>query len=397
MKIDSKMPIDLNKWCIYLVNVAHITTILIILAHIIWFVAARSILAWPPEVYLRNYIILPALGFSTLNILVAFLVRSTRISILVKEFVALSLFILFSLYLSLTHDIARVLLCSYMLPIFISALFSNKKLTRRIFYMSVVAILFTGVKKYFMGALDSDMLMEIFVAIFMFLCSYLLAKIIMQYGQDNLTALMKSKEEAMNHELAFLQAQIKPHFLYNVINTMVSLCYTDNEKAARLLVNFSKYLRLIFDFDHKLIWVPLAREIEMIKVYIEIEKARFGESIDVEYDIDSALLTMEIPSFCIQPLVENAIKHGVRKKDALGKVLISVQNEDGIKIKVSDNGIGMSLEKLKNLKLNENISEGVGFYNVCRRVKVWENTRIDIQSMEGKGTTVTVIISDGIK
>ena len=142
--------------------------------------------------------------------------------------------------------------------------FSNVKLTRRIFFISVIAVLLSGVKIYFAGELDSDMIMEIFVACFMFLCSYLLAKVIIRYGNDNLVAIKNSHKEAMNNELAFLQAQIKPHFLYNAINTMVSFCYTDSEKAASLLVNFSKYLRFIFDVDHKLMMVPLEREIELI-------------------------------------------------------------------------------------------------------------------------------------
>lgn len=262
--------------------------------------------------------------------------------------------------------------------------------------MSVIAVLLTGFKIYFAGELDSNIIMEILVTCFMFICSYLLAKVLIQYGQDNLATLIKSNEEAMNNELAFLQAQIKPHFLYNAINTMVSLCYTDSEKAAKLLVNFSKYLRLIFDFDHKLMRVTLEREIEVIKAYVEIEKARFGELINVEYDIDSELLSMEIPSFCIQPLVENAIKHGLCKKDAGGTVFISAQkSEEILIIKVSDTGIGMPEERLDKLRNIENESEGVGFFNVCRRVKGWKNAQIDIQSTEGKGTVVTVKISDG--
>lgn len=389
--------IDLNKWCRYIVTVGHVTAILIILAHVIWYFAARSVLAWPPDVYLRNYIILPAIGFFALNLLVDMLVRSANSSLLAKEYLSLSLFIVFSLYLSLTHDIAKVLLCSYILPIFASTIFSNVKLTRRIFFMSVIAVVLTGCKIYFTGELDSDMLMEIFVACFMFLCSYLLAKVLIRYGHDNLAALMNSNEEAMNNELAFLQAQIKPHFLYNAINTMVSFCYTDSEKAAKLLVNFSKYLRLIFDIDHKSMRVPLEREIEVIKAYVEIEKARFGELINVEYDIDPELLSMEIPSFCIQPLVENAIKHGLCKKDAGGTVLISVKKSEGvIIIRVSDTGIGMSAEKLDKLRNIESANEGVGFFNVSRRIKGWRDAQIDIRSTEGEGTAVTIKISDGI-
>lgn len=391
MNVRQKIPVDLNKWCRYIVKVGHVTATLIILAHVIWYFVARSILVSPAHIYLRNYIILPAIGFFTLNLLVDVFVHSASFSLSAKEYLSLSLFIIFSLYLSLTHDIAKVLLCSYILPIFASTIFSNVKITRWIFFMSVIAVLLLGVKIYFVGELDSSMLMEIFVACFMFLCSYLLAKVLIRYGHDNLVALMNSNEEAMNTELAFLQAQIKPHFLYNAINTMVSFCYTDSEKAANLLVNFSKYLRLIFDVDHKLMMVSLEREVELINAYVEIEKARFGKLINVEYDIDPELLSMEIPSFCIQPLVENAIKHGLLKKDSGGTVFIAVKKSEGaIVIKISDTGIGMTAEKIDKLKNIESVNGGVGFFNVIRRIKGWRDAQIDIQSAEGEGTTIII-------
>ena len=307
------------------------------------------------------------------------------------------LFVIYSLYLSLTHDIAKVLLCSYILPIFASTVFSNVKLTRRIFLISVAAVLLPGVKLYFAGKLDGNMIMETFVACFMFLCAYLLAKVLIRFGHDNLAALRNSQEESMNNEFAFLQAQIRPHFIYNAINTIEAFCYTDSEKAADLLVNFSKYLRLIFDIDRKLMTVPLEKEIELIKAYAEIQKARFGELINVEYDIDPELFNMEIPSFCIQPLVENAIKHGLCKKSGGGTVLISVKKSEGVvTIKVSDTGIGMPAEKLDRLRNIESANEGVGFFNVVRRLKGWRDAQIDIQSAEGEGTAVTIKITGGI-
>ena len=397
MNAREKTPIDLNKWCRYIVNAGHITATLMILAHVIWYFAARSVLAWPPDVYLRNWIVLPTIGFFVINSCVEMCVRSTRFPLLAKEYLSLTLFIIFSLYLTLTHDIAKVLLCSYILPIFASTIFSNVKLTRRIFFISMIAVLLLGVKIYFAGKLDSEMLMEIFVTCFMFLCSYLLAKVLIRYGHDNLAAIISSHEEATKNELAFLQAQIKPHFIYNAINTMVSFCYTDSERAANLLVNFCKYLRLVFDIDHKSMMVPLEREIELIKAYVEIEKARFGELINVEYDINPELLDMEIPSFCIQPLVENAIKHGLCKKACGGTVLISAKkNEGSVIINVNDTGVGMSAEKLNQLRNSESANEGVGFFNVSRRIKSWENARLDIQSTDGEGTTVTIIILDTI-
>ena len=395
MNAREKTPTDLNKWCRYIVNAGHITATLMILAHVIWYFAARSVLAWPPDVYLRNWIVLPAIGFFVINSCVEMCVRSTRFPLLAKEYLSLTLFIIFSLYLTLTHDIAKVLLCSYILPIFASTIFSNVKLTRRIFFMSIIAVLLLGVKIYFAGKLDSEMLMEIFVACFMFLCSYLLAKVLIRYGHDNLAAIISSHEEATKNELAFLQAQIKPHFLYNAINTMVSFCHTDSERAASLLINFSKYLRLVFDVDHKSMLVSLEREIELIKAYVAIEKARFGGQISIEYTIEPELLSMEIPSFCLQPLVENAIKHGLCKKAAGGTVLISAQKSEGtIIIKISDTGIGMGAEQLNKLKNSESSKEGVGFFNVSRRVKSWQDAQLDIQSTEGGGTTVTITLSD---
>ena len=397
MNPKQKTLVDLNKWCQYIVNVGHVTAALIILAHVIWYFAARSILAWPPDVYLRYWIIYPAIGFFVLNSCVGMCVRSARFSLVTKEYWSLSLFIILSLYLSLTHDIAKVLLCSYILPIFASTIFSNVKLTRRIFFMSVIAVLLPGVKLYFAGELASDMVMEIFTACFMFLCSYLLAKVLIRYGHDNLAAIVSSREEAAKNELAFLQAQIKPHFLYNAINTMVSFCYTDSERAANLLVNFSKYLRLVFDVDHKSMMVPLEREIELIKAYVVIEKARFGEQINVEYNIEPALLSMEIPSFCIQPLVENAIKHGLCKKAGGGTILISAEkNEGSVIINVRDTGIGMSAKRLDQLRNIESANEGVGFFNVSRRIESWKDAQLDIQSTEGEGTTVTITILDAI-
>ena len=390
-------PIDLSKWCGYIVKVGHITAALIVLAHVVWYFAARSILAWPPDVYLRNYIILPAIGFLVINTVVDICVRSARFPLPAKEYLSLSLFIIFSLYLTMTHDLSKVLLCSYIFPIFASTIFSNVKLTRRIALLSVIAVLLPGVKIYLTGNLIGNMPMEIFVACFIFLCSYLLAEVLIKFSQENLTAMISFNEKATRNELAFLQAQIKPHFIYNAINTIVSFCYTDSERAANLLVNFSKYLRYIFDVDNKSMLVPLAREVDSIKTCVEIEKARFGERINVEYDIEPELLDMEIPSFCLQPFVENAIKHGLCKKDIGGTIRISAKKSRGtVIISVSDTGIGMSEEKLNQLRNSEYANDGVGFFNASRRIRGWKGAQLDIQSEEGKGTIVTIVIPESI-
>jgi two-component system sensor histidine kinase ChiS len=174
-----------------------------------------------------------------------------------------------------------------------------------------------------------------------------------------LIELKKSIEETMMSEMAFLQAQIKPHFLYNAINTMVSFCYTDSEKAAKLLSDFSKYLRLTFDVDHTHMLIPLSREIELIDAYTAIEQARIGDEIKLQYDIDPELMDMEIPPLCIQPLVENAIKHGLCRKKGGGTVFLSVRkNEAELRIEVRDTGAGMTEEKLNALRGTEERTGG---------------------------------------
>ena len=199
----SKIYIEPIKWCYYIVKIGYLTTALIILAHIIWYFVARSVLAFPPDIYLQNYIILPAIGFFALTFLVDLFVRSSHFSLIAKEYLSLSLFIIFSFYLVWTHDIAKVLMGSFILPIFVSTIFSNVKITRWIFWLSSIAVMLLGVKTYFIGNLDSSMFMQIFVACFMFLCAYLLAKILIRYGNDNLAAITNfdSRQRYMQEKL----------------------------------------------------------------------------------------------------------------------------------------------------------------------------------------------------
>ncbi len=192
------------KWCRYIVNTGYVTAAIIILAHVIWYLAARNVLANPPDVYLRNYIVLPAIGLFAFNLFADLFIRSTRFSLVSKEYMSLALFIIFSFYLSLTHNIASVLLASFILPIFVSTVFSNVKITRWMFWISCLAVLLVGVKINFSGKLSINMLMQIFVVCFMFLCSYLLAKVLILYGHDNLATMMQFDDKQQN-----MQEQLK--------------------------------------------------------------------------------------------------------------------------------------------------------------------------------------------
>ncbi len=396
-KYKIQTPIDSIKWCRYIVRINYVCVALITFAHVVWYTAARDYLVTPPDIYLKYFIIAPTIGLSVLVFLADLLVRSARVPIQAKEYLCSFILVIGSFYLIITHNIAVVLMCTFMLSIFISAVFSKVSITRWVFFASMLSVTLFGIKMYVTGKMDSRMIMQIFITCLMFVGSYLMAEILIKHYHDNLAAIISSHEEAAKNELAFLQAQIKPHFLYNAINTMVSFCHTDSERAAVLIVNFSKYLRLVFDIDRESMMVPLEREIELIKAYVEIEKARFDELVNIEYNIKQELLTLEVPSLCIQPLVENAIKHGLCKKYNGGTVLISAERDGGsIIIKVSDTGIGIPKERLDKLKNIESSSGGVGFFNVSRRIEGWKGSQLDIQSIEGEGTTVTITILDSV-
>ena len=205
--------------------------------------------------------------------------------------------------------------------------------------------------------------------------------------------LVVSMNQTVRNELAFLQTQIRPHFIYNTINTIISFCYTDSERAADLLENFSKYLRLTFDVDNQVQTIPLQREINMVKAYTKIEQARFGNKIRIEYDIDQDLLDREIPPLIIQPLVENSIRHGLRNKEAGGFILVSVKNLSNVfTITVRDTGIGMNTEHLNHLNKWQRVNKGVGIANLRRRIRHWENARIDFASVENVGTIAMITV-----
>lgn len=208
-----------------------------------------------------------------------------------------------------------------------------------------------------------------------------------------LISLKASLESAKTNELAFLHAQIKPHFIYNTINTIVSFCYTDGEKAADLLTNFSKYLRMVFDIDSDSMCVSIKREIDLVKAYVEIQKARFSDKFEVEYDIEPEVLEKEIPSLIIQPLVENAIRHGFNTKELGGKINLMIrQNDDIITIRVEDNGKGITKEKLEYLTGTDERLDGVGIWNIKRRLSKINDATMEIESIVDMGTVITILI-----
>lgn len=206
----------------------------------------------------------------------------------------------------------------------------------------------------------------------------------------NLIAMKEAAAQATRMELAFLQAQIKPHFIYNVFNSILSLSYIDMEKSRELILNFAAFLRKNFEFSNVNKWRSLSRELELIDAYVEIEKelypGLFQFSISIYGDRNIFL-----PPLMIQPLVENAIKYSVGNGDRIGIIEVEIHAEKVCnRIMIKDNGKGISVEKLERIK-NDRAEERVGLANIVKRVNQLSGS-IQIKSHEGKGTTIEIII-----
>jgi sensor histidine kinase YesM len=189
-------------------------------------------------------------------------------------------------------------------------------------------------------------------------------------------------------EMAFLQAQIKPHFLYNALNTFVSVSRYDADKARSLLIDFSNYLRRSFDFKDLSQFTSLKNEIELVKAYVDIAKAQYEERLEVSFDICEDQ-EINVPVLMLQPVVENAMFHGILPKAEGGLVEISVvRNGSGLDFSVKDNGVGMESEKLQSVLRHESKS-GVGLSNIDGRLKRLYGKGLQIKSIPGTGTEVT--------
>ncbi|NLI89639.1 MAG: histidine kinase [Epulopiscium sp.] len=207
----------------------------------------------------------------------------------------------------------------------------------------------------------------------------------------SLLLMKKSAEDALAKEIRYFQSQISPHFLYNTINTIIGLSYIDSEKTRKALENLSIYFRGKLDIYKNEGYISLDSELELVMAYLEIEEMRFGERLTVKYSIEEDLLAM-IPPLTLQPIVENAVRHGVLAKGGSGIIEISTRGlDDGnILIIIEDNGIGMTEDERGKLLKGE--SKGIGFSNVINKIKMIKGASIDIESNLGKGTKVSIVI-----
>lgn len=269
-------------------------------------------------------------------------------------------------------------LCA-MLSVFIGIKNRNKDGWINLSSMSVLLISYIHDDLYWTNIIQSSFGETIYLGLFLFVFLQMViqARRIREYFNKKVAA-----------ELAFLQAQIKPHFLFNAINTFISISDYDIDKARDLLLNFGNYLRRSFDFKDLSHLAPLKNELELVNAYLEIEKARFEERIDVTFDLPDEL-EARVPILTLQPVIENAVVHGILPKDEGGHIEICIEQEDEVMyFKVKDNGVGIAPEKKNNI-FKRDFGSGVGLSNIDNRLKKLYGKGLQINSSPGAGTEVT--------
>jgi two-component system sensor histidine kinase YesM len=190
-------------------------------------------------------------------------------------------------------------------------------------------------------------------------------------------------------QLLALQSQMDPHFLFNTLNTIGRMALFESaEETLNLIEASSKILRYNLDYKDKL--VPLKEEVKMIKAYVVIQATRFQDQMSFDFNIDTSLNNVYIPPMLIQPIVENAIIHGLGEKESGGIISILIKKEDNLLIiSIRDNGIGMDGDKIDEICSDNKVEKrGLGVYNVKKRLQLYYNREdlLEIKSKKDEGT-----------
>jgi hypothetical protein len=188
--------------------------------------------------------------------------------------------------------------------------------------------------------------------------------------------------------LQVLKMQLHPHFLFNTLNAISELIYKDPESAERMITDLSDLLRMSFE-NLELQEIPLKQELEFLRKYLEIEQMRFQDRLTIDMSIAPETLDASVPNMILQPLVENAIKHGIAPRSSGGRIDIDAERSNGhLEIKVIDDGLGVPFGDL------ENLPEGVGLTNTRRRLHhlYGDHHRFDLAAVEKGGLAVTLEI-----
>jgi two-component system LytT family sensor kinase len=209
--------------------------------------------------------------------------------------------------------------------------------------------------------------------------------------QSRETLLLQQVTEA---ELRALRAQINPHFLFNSLNTLANLIVTDPARAETMTLRLAKVFRHVLAHSSRRL-APVREEIEFLRTYLEIEEARFGSRLQVEIDVSPEVALDPVPSLILQPVVENALKHGLGPKTGPGRLWISVKPQGHqICLAVEDDGVGPNGGGAGKSNGNGSGSNGVGLKNITQRLATLyqDRAQVTLESRTPEGTRVTLLV-----
>ena len=208
-----------------------------------------------------------------------------------------------------------------------------------------------------------------------------------QHHLDMENQVMREETESLHDRLALASGRMKPHYLYNVLTTIYYLCESDPQKAQYAIGTFSEYLRSTLETMERQEMVDFSWELGQIRHYLALEKMRFGDRLHVEYDTE--VDDFKVPPLSVQPLVENAVKHGIAARQEGGTVRIVSRrlSDGGAQIRVIDDGVGFDITTLRTQDVTH---EGVA--NVRERIRIECGGEMTITSAPGKGTTATITL-----
>ncbi len=210
-------------------------------------------------------------------------------------------------------------------------------------------------------------------------------------GQLELAELDESRHRLMRAEVRALRAQISPHFIYNSLGAIASFVRTDPDRARELLLEFADFTR--YSFREHGDFTTLAEELRSVERYLLLEQARFGDRLRVTLQVAPEVLGVSVPFLCLQPLVENAVQHGLESTSHGGQISIEARDVDReCIISIEDNGVGQDPERIRDVLSGEAGGDSVGLANVDERLRTTfgDEYGLVVETAPGAGTRVVV-------
>ena len=273
--------------------------------------------------------------------------------------------------------------------------FKKKAIADKIFFivgfLGIIAFIVDAIVSMFGIWLGGYLSKFVFIAMFIGMLV-----VVLRIIPSNINAAIKAKEleveqqalklELQESKISIMLSQMQPHFIFNTLNTIYHLCEIDPNVARSTISSFSEYLRNNIDTLGQSEMISFEKELSFVKTYLDIEKVRFDDELEINFDI--GVTDFKLPVLAIQPIVENAVKHGTSKKKGVAQLFIStVENDDCYKICIRDTGVGFDTETY-----NDDGHKHVGIDSVRERLKNLCDGTLIIESEVGVGTCATIRI-----